>query len=84
MRDAARKAHYCPAALALRNPSRTYRVCAGLVATAAVAGAVGWAISDRDDPLVPLGLLTGGTVLAAFAAVLALATFLLTRSDPPR
>jgi hypothetical protein len=69
--------------LALRNPRRTYRVCAIAFAAAAVMGAAGYALAraraDGADPLVPLALLIGGAGLGAFAAILALATFLLTR-----
>lgn len=69
--------------LALRNPPRTYRVCALLLVAAAVAGGAGWvlarALPDGADPLVPLTLLIGGTILAVFAVILALLTFLLTR-----
>lgn len=65
--------------LALRNPPRTYRVCAVLLVLAIAAAAGGYALAASDSPLVPLGLLIGGIVLAVFAVVLALATFLLTR-----
>jgi hypothetical protein len=69
--------------LALRNPPRTYRICAALVAGAAVTGGVGYAIAgavaDGHGQDVLLGLLIGATILAVFAVILALATFLLTR-----
>lgn len=65
--------------LALRHPRKTYRICAVMVALAAIAGAAGYALADRPDPLVALTLLIGGTILAVFATILAVATFLLTR-----
>jgi len=70
-------------ALALRNPPKTYRICAVLFAAAAAMAAIGyaWARSLRDggDPLVPLILLIGGVGLGAFALLLALAVWLTTR-----
>lgn len=70
-------------ALALRNPRTTYRVCAILLAAATVMGSAGYAldlsIPDGGDPLVPLAMLIGGVGLGAFAIILVLATFLLTR-----
>ncbi|MET1110338.1 MAG: hypothetical protein ABWX67_02305 [Allosphingosinicella sp.] len=70
-------------ALALRNPRRTYRVCGILIAAAAIAGPAGYALAaappDGKDPLVPLALMIGAVICAVFAALLALATFLLTR-----
>lgn len=69
--------------LALRNPPKTYRVCAILVLGGAVAAILGYALAraapDGSGSLVPLGLLVAGTILGAFALILALATFLLTR-----
>lgn len=68
--------------LALRNPRRTYWVCAILLAAAAVAGPMGYALASSAnglDPLVPLTLLIGAAIFAVFAVILALATFLLTR-----
>ncbi|MGZ8285865.1 MAG: hypothetical protein ACXW27_15510 [Allosphingosinicella sp.] len=69
--------------LALRNPPKTYRICALLVFGAAAAGGVGYwltrGLPDGADPLVPLGLLIGATILGVFAIILALATWLLTR-----
>lgn len=69
--------------LALRNPRRTYRVCAFLLAAAAAMAAIGYALArgraPSDDPLVPLVLLIGGAGLGAFAATLAFATLALTR-----
>lgn len=69
--------------LALRNLPRTYRVCAALVLGAAVACGIGYALfgtlPEEAGQLVLLSLLVGGAVLAAFAAILALATFLTTR-----
>jgi hypothetical protein len=71
-------------ALALRNPRTTYRVCAILLVAAAAMGAAGYALARAlpgDDPLVPLVLLIGGVGLGAFALILVLATFLLTRRE---
>lgn len=69
--------------LALRNPPRTYRICAALFLGAAAGGLAAWfhtgTLPDGADPMVPLGVLIASLVLAVFAAVLALATFLLTR-----
>lgn len=69
--------------LALRNPPRTYRVCAALFLGAAAAGGIGYALfgtlPEDAGQLVLLTLLIGAAVLATFAVVLALATFLLTR-----
>ncbi|HEX8061963.1 MAG TPA: hypothetical protein VF535_01995 [Allosphingosinicella sp.] len=69
--------------LALRNPPKTYRICAVLLAAAAAMAATGyaWARSLRDggDPLAPLILLIGGVGLGAFALLLALAVRLTTR-----
>ena len=71
------------AAPGLRNPRRTYRVCAVLLAVAAIAGATGYALASAlpgvADPLVALTLMIGGTICAVFAIILSLATFLLTR-----
>lgn len=70
-------------ALALRHPRRTYRVCAAMIAAAIVCIPTGYfmarALPEGADPLVPLVLLIGGVILAVFAAILASATFLLTR-----
>lgn len=72
--------------LALRNPRRTYRVCAILLIAAILLAAAGDALArarpDGADPLVPLLLLIGGAGLGAFALLLALATYLLTRRTP--
>jgi len=69
--------------LALRNPSRTYRVCGIMIAAAAVAGPAGLALAaarpDGGNPLLPLTLMIGAVILAVFALILAFATFLLTR-----
>ncbi len=71
--------------LALRNPRTTYWVCAFLFVAAIAMAAVGYALAlalartDGADPLVPILLLIGGLGLGIFAAILALATFLLTR-----
>ncbi|HET9638843.1 MAG TPA: hypothetical protein VFP12_06520 [Allosphingosinicella sp.] len=68
--------------LALRNPRRTYWICGIMVAAAAVAGPVGYALArappEGMDPLVALTLLIGAVIGAVFAILLALATFLLT------
>lgn len=72
-----------PPGLALRNPPRTYRICAFLVLAAAAADGLAYALApgggDGVSPLLAPGLMIGGLVLAAFAILLALATFLLTR-----
>lgn len=69
--------------LALRSPPRTYRICAALFLGAGAGGALAWLHAgtqpDGADPMVPLAVLVASVVLAVFAAVLALATFLLTR-----
>jgi len=69
--------------LALRNPPRTYRICAALIVAGAASAGIGYALAleraDGADPLVPLALLIGGVIMTVFALVLALATFLLTR-----
>jgi hypothetical protein len=69
--------------LALRDPPRTYRVCAALFIGSAAGGAAAWlhagTLPDGADPMVALGVLVASVILAVFAAVLALATFLLTR-----
>ncbi|HEX8621752.1 MAG TPA: hypothetical protein VF718_07245 [Allosphingosinicella sp.] len=69
--------------LALRNPPRTYRICAVLLVAAAAMAALGygWAsgLADGADPLVPLALLIAGIGLGAFALLLALAVWLVTR-----
>ncbi|MEA3052467.1 MAG: hypothetical protein QOG72_1370 [Sphingomonadales bacterium] len=70
-------------ALALRNPPRTYRICAWLLAAAAAMAATGYAwargLPDGSSPLVPLALLIAGLGLATFAAILAAAVWLVTR-----
>lgn len=69
--------------LALRDPPRTYRVCAILVLGAAAAVILGYVLArirpDGADSLVPLGLMVAGTIFGTFALILASATFLLTR-----
>jgi hypothetical protein len=69
--------------LALRNPRRTYWVCGLMLAAAAVAGPAGYLLAaarpEGQNPLVALTLIIGAVILAVFAAILALATFLLTR-----
>ncbi|HYG46841.1 MAG TPA: hypothetical protein VD846_02770 [Allosphingosinicella sp.] len=64
--------------LALRNPRRTYRICALLIAAAAAAGGIGYALAE-GGALVPVALIIGAIIFAIFAVLLALATFLLTR-----
>ena len=69
--------------LALRNPPRTYRICALLLAAAAAMAAAGYALAstrpDGADPLVPLALLIGGVGVGTFALILAAAVWLVTR-----
>ena len=69
-------------ALAMRNPPRTYRICAILVLAAAAVGGLAYAAgvgsAEGVSPFLLPGLMIGGLVLAAFAVLLALATFLLT------
>jgi hypothetical protein len=69
--------------LALRNPRRTYRVCAILFVAAALMMAAGYVLARArtaaDDPLVPLLLLIGSLGLGVFALILAFAVFVLTR-----
>jgi hypothetical protein len=69
--------------LALRNPPRTYRICALLLAAAAAMAAIGYgsarALPDGADPLVPVALLIAGIGLGAFALLLAAAVWLITR-----
>lgn len=64
--------------IALRNPQRTYWICALLVLGAAVGG-IAWLAFSWADPQVRVGLLVGASVLGAFAAILALVDFLVTR-----
>lgn len=81
-------AHFEPLArrspgLALRNPPLTYRICVAIVLAASACGVAAYlharTLPDGADPLVPLGVLIASIVIGVFAAVLALATFLLTR-----
>lgn len=69
--------------LALRNPPKTYRICALLFAAAAAMAAIGYAsalgLADGADPLVPVALLIAGIGLGAFALLLAAAVWLVTR-----
>lgn len=69
--------------LALRNPPRTYRICAILAVIAATAAGMAYALAgsvpEGSAQLLLPGLVIGGCVLAIFSAILALATFLLTR-----
>lgn len=65
---------------ALRNPPRTYRICAFPVPAAAAAGGVGYAVVRSLPPeagrlLLP-GLAIGACVLAIFGGDIALATYL--------
>jgi hypothetical protein len=70
-------------ALALRNPPKTYRICGLLFAAGTAMAAAGyqWArvLADGADPLAAVTLLIVGIGLAAFAAFLALAVWLVTR-----
>jgi hypothetical protein len=69
--------------LALRDPRRTYRICALLFAAAAAMAATGYAwalgLPHGADPLAPLALLIVGIGLGVFAALLAAAVWLVTR-----
>lgn len=69
--------------LALRNPPKTYRICAVLLVAAAAMAAAGYALArslpDGGDPLVAVALLIAGIGLGAFAALLAAAVWLVTR-----
>lgn len=65
--------------IALRNPRSTYRVCAMAAAAAVAAIGIGYAVVRGAGPLLPMVLQVGGTILVVFAAIVALATFLLTR-----
>ena len=69
--------------LALRNPPKTYRICALLFAAAAAMTAIGYTsaldLADGADPLVPVVLLIAGIGLGAFALLLAAAVWLVTR-----
>lgn len=80
--------HYRPRTLrrpgiALRNPPRTYRICAWLLVAAAGLATFGYtsarALPDGADALVPVTLLIAGIGLGAFAALLAAAVWLVTR-----
>jgi hypothetical protein len=70
-------------AIALRSPRRVYWICGVLLAAAIVGAPAGYALASANmdglDPLVPLTLMIGGIICAVFAAILILATFLLTR-----
>jgi hypothetical protein len=69
--------------LALRNPPKTYRICALLFAAGAAMAAIGYAsaraLPDGADPLTAVALLIAGIGLTTFAAILALAVWLVTR-----
>ena len=69
--------------IALRNPSRTYRICAWLLVAAAGLTTFGYisarALPDGADPLVPVALLIAGIGLGAFALLLSAAVWLVTR-----
>lgn len=70
-------------AIALRNPSKTFRVCVLLILAGAAACAVGYGLADASTEgsgdLVAMSLMIGGIILAVFMSILALATWLLTR-----
>lgn len=69
--------------LALRNPPKTYRICALLLAAGAAMAAAGYAMArslpDGGDPLPAVTLLIVGIGLGFFAALLAVAVWLVTR-----
>ncbi len=68
--------------IALRNPTKTHRVCLVLILLGAFMAATGYALARArpvGDPLIPLLLIIGGFFLAIFASLLSFATFLLTR-----
>lgn len=69
--------------VALRNPPKTYRVCALLFTAAAAMAAAGYGLArslpDGSDPMVPVALLIAGIGLGAFSALLAAAVWLVTR-----
>jgi hypothetical protein len=80
--------HYRPGlvrkpGIALRNPPKTYRICAMLAVAGTATAAIGYAsargLPDGADPLVPVILLIAGIGLAAFALLLAAAVWLVTR-----
>jgi hypothetical protein len=68
--------------IALRDPRRTYRLCAALFVASLAACAAGWKMAEAtewstNDTVVPLVLLVAGSVLGVFALVLALITRLI-------
>lgn len=69
--------------IALRSPSGTFRVCVLLILAGAAAYAIGHGLADASaegsGDLVALSLMIGGIIVAVFASILALATWLLTR-----
>ena len=69
--------------IALRDPPKTYRLCAVLLAAAAAMAGAGYAsaraLPDGADPLAAVALLIVGIGLGAFALMLALAVWLVTR-----
>lgn len=69
--------------IALRNPPRTYRICAWLLVGAAAMATFGYvsasALPDGADPLLPVALLIAGIGVGAFSLLLALAVWLVTR-----
>ncbi|HEX8571319.1 MAG TPA: hypothetical protein VF759_01060 [Allosphingosinicella sp.] len=69
--------------LALRNPPKTYRICAALFAAGVAMAAIGYSAAlegaGGSDPLVPAALLIAGIGLGAFALLLAAAVWLVTR-----
>lgn len=80
--------HYRPRTLrkpglALRDPNRTYRICAWLLVAAAALATFGYvsarALPAGADPLLAVAALIAGIGLGAFALLLALAVWLVTR-----
>ena len=69
--------------LALRNPPKTYRICAFLFVLGTAMSAVGYALAsalpDGADPAAAVTLLIAGIALGFFSALLALAVWLVTR-----
>jgi hypothetical protein len=69
--------------LALRNPAKTYRICAILLAAGAAMAGLGYAsavaLPDGGNPLAAVALLIVGIGLGAFALLLASAVWLVTR-----
>lgn len=61
-----------------RKLRRNYLLVGLLFVAAMAAVAAGWAYGAFEDPLVPMGLLIGGSILAVFALVFVLASLFLT------